>query len=101
MLLGDTGRRENADRVAVYLARAHALAERLQANGASFLGGTDSPYLWVKCPMGMRSEAFFDLLLTRYHIVSTPGIGFGDDTRVRLSSFAFPENTYVSFPDFL
>lgn len=61
------------------------------------LGGTvervhftgDSPYLWVKFADKMTSWQAFDLLLSKYNIVTTPGSGFGacGEGYLRFSSF--------------
>jgi LL-diaminopimelate aminotransferase len=40
-------------------------------------GGVNAPYVWVKTPAGTGSWDFFDQLLTRAHVVVTPGAGFG------------------------
>ena len=35
------------------------------------------PYIWLKTPNGMTSWEFFDYLLSKVHVVGTPGVGFG------------------------
>ena len=51
----------------------HALDEA----GIWYTGGKNSPYIWVKCPHGLGSWEYFDLLLNNAQIVGTPGEGFG------------------------
>lgn len=52
-------------------------------------------YVWIKVPDGLTSWQFFDLLLNRYHIVGTPGSGFGPSGEgyLRLTAFNTLENT--------
>lgn len=51
--------------------------------------------MWIKVPDGLTSWQFFDLLLNRYHIVGTPGSGFGPSGEgyLRLTAFNTLENT--------
>ncbi len=50
-------------------------------------GGENAPYIWVAA--GRDSWEFFDLLLEKAGVVSTPGCGFGrcGDEYVRISAF--------------
>lgn len=72
-----------------YLENARIMADSLAALGIWFTGGTSSPYIWLKCPGGMSSWAFFDELLTKAGVVGTPGAGFGAQGEgfFRLSAF--------------
>ncbi|HIS49088.1 MAG TPA: LL-diaminopimelate aminotransferase, partial [Candidatus Gallacutalibacter pullistercoris] len=67
----------------------------LQEMGIWFVGGSNSPYLWLECPNGMSSWEFFDDLLHRAHVVGTPGSGFGKNGEgfFRLTAFGTVENT--------
>ena len=58
-------------------------------------GGDNSPYIWLKCPNGMRSWDFFDKLLTEANVVGTPGSGFGEagEGWFRLTSFGNADKT--------
>ncbi len=58
-------------------------------------GGKDSPYVCAAVPDGYNSWSFFDKLLNDYHIVVTPGVGFGDagEGYIRLTAFNTLENT--------
>jgi LL-diaminopimelate aminotransferase len=49
--------------------------------------------VWVKAPKGLGSWEFFDLLLTKAHVVGTPGAGFGacGEGYFRLSAFGLRE----------
>ena len=63
--------------------------------GISYTGGINSPYIWLKCPDGMGSWDFFDLLLNRIQVIGTPGEGFGacGEGYFRFSTFGSPEDT--------
>ena len=40
-----------------------------------FVGGENSPYIWINCKRD--AWKFFDLLLKKVGVVTTPGPGFG------------------------
>ena len=63
--------------------------------GIWYTGGTNSPYIWLKCPNNMKSWDFFDLLLEQANVVGTPGAGFGNNGEgfFRLTAFGNRENT--------
>ena len=52
------------------------IATALQKAGYTVYGGVNAPYIWLKVPGG-DSWAFFDELLDRFHVIGTPGAGFG------------------------
>ncbi len=85
----EVGKKETAMQVHSYLKQASYLLENLKKLGYTCYGGVDSPYIWWKVPTGFTSWSFFDLLLTKCHIISVPGLGFGKagEGYVRLSSF--------------
>lgn len=87
--LSEVGRRETAAQVDAYLANAHTIAAALDDMGIRYTGGVNSPYIWLRCPNGMRSWDFFDLLLEKAQVVGTPGVGFGPagEGYLRLSAF--------------
>lgn len=70
-----------------YLANAAAIRSTLEERGFTCVGGTDSPYVWVKA--GMPSWDAFDVLLRKHQIVTTPGAGFGHcgEGYIRFSAF--------------
>ena len=88
------GRKETQAQVASYMAQARTLREGLQAMGYECAGGVDAPYIWWKTPNGLTSWEFFDRLLTRCHLISIPGTGFGShgEGYVRLSTFTTEEH---------
>lgn len=77
-----------------YLDNARVMTDTLEKAGIWFTGGKNSPYIWLKCLDNMQSWEFFDVLLSRYSIVGTPGVGFGKNGEgfFRLTAFANREN---------
>ncbi len=62
---------------AVYERRRGVLAEALSAAGLEYRMPQASFYFWVKVPRTMSSESFAEMLISKAHIVATPGSGFG------------------------
>lgn len=89
------GKKQIEDTVNYYLNNAKIIREGLSSQGLNVYGGINSPYIWVKTPKGMTSWEFFDYLLTKLHIVGTPGVGFGPhgEGYLRLTGFGTLENT--------
>lgn len=77
-----------------YKENAKLLAKAMVQKNIYFTGGENSPYIWLHCPQGMSSWAFFDYLLGKFHIVGTPGTGFGQNGEFffRLTSFGARED---------
>jgi len=77
-----------------YLENARIITEALNHTGIWYTGGNNSPYIWLKCPGNMSSWEFFDVLLDKYNIVGTPGVGFGNNGEgfFRLTAFANRDN---------
>lgn len=82
------------ENIEYYLKNARILTDTLTELGIWFTGGTNSPYIWLKCPDKMSSWEFFDLLLNEYNIVGTPGVGFGKNGEgfFRLTAFGDRQN---------
>lgn len=89
------GQAQVRETVDYYLANAKVMRESLAGAGFECVGGINSPYIWIKTPEGMTSWEFFDHLLSTYHIVGTPGSGFGPagEGYFRLTAFNTHENT--------
>ena len=81
--------------IAYYLDNAKIIAQAMDELGIWYTGGTNSPYIWLKCPNNMKSWDFFDLLLEQANVVGTPGAGFGNNGEgfFRLTAFGNRENT--------
>ena len=75
-----------------YLKNAALILKEMAELGFEIVGGENSPYIWVNC----KSDAweFFDLLLKRAGVVTTPGPGFGKcgNGFIRISAFNSYEN---------
>ena len=78
-----------------YQENARIIREGLSSAGIQVFGGVHAPYIWMKTPNDMPSWDFFDLLLTKAHVVGTPGEGFGPSGEgyFRLTAFNTLENT--------
>lgn len=89
------GQKQIKATIAYYMENAKIIREALIAQGMKVFGGVDAPYIWLKVPSGMTSWEFFDLLLTKLHLVGTPGSGFGPSGEgyFRLTAFNTRENT--------
>lgn len=94
-VFSENGIAEAKENIAYYLENAKILSDALTEMGIWFVGGKNSPYIWLKCPNGMKSWDFFDKLLTEVNIVGTPGAGFGEGGEgfFRLTAFNTLENT--------
>lgn len=93
--LSDEGQAQCREAIAYYMENARIIGEVLKEKGIEFTGGENSPYLWLKCPNGMKSWEFFDFLLQNAQVVGTPGAGFGEagEGYFRLTSFGSREST--------
>ena len=67
----------------------------LAAAGLIVSGGENSPYIWARTPDGMGSWEFFDLLLEKANVVTTPGAGFGPSGEgyIRVTAFGDAQAT--------
>ena len=81
--------------IALYKENAKRIESALDKVGIRYTGGRNAPYVWMKCPGGMGSWEFFDLLLNKIQVVGTPGEGFGScgEGYFRFSSFGSTEET--------
>ncbi len=72
-----------------YMTNASLLRGGCESMGLRVFGGTDAPYVWVRCPDGIDSWGMFDRLLHEAQIVTTPGAGFGrcGEGYFRISAF--------------
>ncbi|ADG69806.1 aminotransferase class I and II [Planctopirus limnophila DSM 3776] len=75
--------------VEFYLENARLMCAGLKQAGLTVYGGVNAPYVWLKTPNGLSSWDFFDQLLSKAHLVGTPGSGFGasGEGYFRLSAF--------------
>ena len=89
------GRKQINENIAFYRQNACAIKAGLDELGYKYIGGENSPYIWLKCPGGLSSWEFFDLLLNKANVVGTPGAGFGQcgEGWFRLTAFGNKEDT--------
>ena len=81
-----------------YKENAKILSDALRSISIDFVGGDNSPYIWMKCPFGMKSWDFFRYLLSNFRIVGVPGVGFGKNGEhfFRLSCFGLRDNINIA-----
>ncbi len=93
--LSDEGLAEIKENLNYYKENARMISAALDELGIEYTGGKNSPYIWLKCPNGMGSWEFFDLLLKKAGVVGTPGAGFGVNGEgfFRLTAFGDRERT--------
>ena len=89
------GRRQIMESIAYYQNNAKVIREGLTAAGLECFGGVNAPYIWIKTPNGMPSWDFFDLVLAKANVATTPGAGFGPSGEgfARLTAFGDAEAT--------
>ena len=73
----EEGMKEIQHNLDYYRNNAAVIAAALDEAGVWYCGGKNSPYVWMRCPAGMKSWDFFDWLLETANVVGTPGSGFG------------------------
>lgn len=91
----DEGYRQTRESIAYYLENARIIREGLTQAGFVVYGGINAPYIWTKTPNDMGSWEFFDWLLDKTQVITTPGAGFGPSGEgyIRLTSFNTREAT--------
>jgi LL-diaminopimelate aminotransferase len=87
------GKKQIRNVIELYMNNAKVIRETLAQLGYEVYGGVNAPYIWLKAPRNLSSWEFFDLLLTKAHLITTPGVGFGPSGEgyVRLTAFGQPE----------
>ena len=89
------GRKQIMENIAYYQNNAKIIREGLTEAGLQCFGGVDAPYIWLKTPDNMGSWDFFDLVLDKANVATTPGAGFGPSGEgyIRLTAFGDAEAT--------
>ncbi|OQA03586.1 MAG: LL-diaminopimelate aminotransferase [Planctomycetes bacterium ADurb.Bin401] len=90
----ERGKKQVRDIIKIYMSNAALIRSTLEKIGYEVYGGINAPYVWLKTKNNMTSWEFFDFLLSKAHVVCTPGSGFGSagEGFVRLSAFGDPAN---------
>lgn len=91
----EEGQKQIKETIGYYMENAAIIAKAFDELGVWYTGGKNSPYIWLKCPGGMKSWEYFDYLLENANVVGTPGAGFGQngESFFRLTAFGGRENT--------
>ena len=91
----EEGQRQIRGNIEYYKENARILMRALDKAGIWYCGGKNAPYIWLRCPDGMGSWEFFDLLLQKIQVIGTPGEGFGacGEGYFRFSTFGSREDT--------
>jgi len=86
--LSETGLSEIKEKVSYYMENARIIKDGLEGLSIKTFGGVNSPYIWAAFP-GKKSWDVFEEILTKAHVVTTPGAGFGKagEGFVRFSAF--------------
>ena len=86
------GQAQTRELVDYYLKNAATIRREIEALGYQIVGGENSPYIWINT--GEDAWAFFDHLLSKAGVVTTPGPGFGrcGEGHIRISAFNSHEN---------
>ncbi|MDA3898148.1 MAG: LL-diaminopimelate aminotransferase [Desulfobacteraceae bacterium] len=91
-IYSDAGKQQVKKIIGDYMKNADLIRKEMDALGFSYVGGENSPYIWIDAKGD--SWDFFDTLLNTAGVVCTPGAGFGTcgDQYIRLSAFNSYEN---------
>jgi len=86
------GKKQVRSTIELYMSNAKIIRQSLTKFGYKVYGGVNAPYIWLKTPEGVGSWEFFDVLLSKANVVTTPGVGFGPagEGYVRLTAFGDP-----------
>ena len=89
------GQKQTKEIISYYLNNAKVILEGFSKAGITAYGGVNAPYIWAKTPKGMPSWDFFDLLLRKACVVTTPGAGFGPSGEgyIRVTAFGDAQAT--------
>lgn len=91
----EAGKAQVQETIDYYMNNAAVIRNGLSGAGLQVYGGDNSPYIWLKTPGGASSWDFFDMLLTRANVVTTPGAGFGPSGEgyIRMTAFGGADST--------
>ena len=91
------GQTQVREQIAYYLKNADLVCRTVESLGFDYVGGDNSPYIWID-GNGRDSWEFFDMLLNKASVVCTPGGGFGrcGAEYIRISAFNTYENVSLA-----
>ena len=91
----EQGAKEIEETLDYYRNNARMIKEGLEKAGYKVYGAVNSPYVWCKTPEGMGSWEFFQMLLEKANVITTPGAGFGPSGEgyIRLTAFGDADET--------
>lgn len=94
-IYSEEGKRQVRENILYYLENAKIIKDAFESIGIKAYGGVSSPYVWAKIPEDKTSWEFFDELLEKAGVVTTPGAGFGKNGEgyIRLTAFNTREAT--------
>jgi len=83
----EAGKKQCKALIDYYMENAKTVCETMDKLGYTYVGGDNSPYIWIEGKMD--SWEFFDMLLNKAGVVCTPGAGFGTcgEGYIRISAF--------------
>ena len=89
------GARQVEETIDYYRQNARVIKDALEACGYTVYGAVNSPYVWCETPGDIGSWEFFDILLERCGVITTPGAGFGPagEGYIRFTAFGDAEAT--------
>jgi LL-diaminopimelate aminotransferase len=92
-VLDDIGWKEVNAQVQYYLENARMIMAALEHHDCELYGGKHAPYIWARFP-GKSSWNLFQHFLEKYHLVTTPGEGFGPSGQefLRFTAFGHPHH---------
>ncbi len=94
-IYSEEGEKEIQENIRYYKENAKIIRDGLAKAGIMAYGGINAPYVWLKIPNKMSSWEYFEVLLDKYNIIGTPGVGFGPGGEgfIRLTAFGDREKT--------
>lgn len=89
------GHAQVMESIEYYRNNSKIICEILTSAGYECFGGANAPYIWLKTPGSMGSWDFFNLLLDKANVATTPGVGFGPggEGYIRLTAFGDAQAT--------
>lgn len=92
-VLEERGLQEVRSLTTFYLENARIIKETFEELGYDVFGGVNAPYVWVRFK-GENSWDVFQRLLDKFHLITTPGAGFGPagEEYIRFTAFGHRED---------